>query len=57
MRVLDMEVLVEEGSCQAHREVYIFMDIRAGLNTKVYRTYSWFTRLTRMSLVLCSNIC
>ena len=33
MRVLDMEVLVEEGSCQAHREVYISMDIRAGLNT------------------------
>jgi len=50
-------VLVEEGSCQANRKVYTFMNTRAGLNTKVYRSYSWFTRLTRMSLVLCSKIC
>ena len=35
-----MEVLVEEGSCQAHREVYISMDIRARLNTKVCKLQS-----------------
>jgi len=33
-----MEVLVEKESCQANREVYIFMDTRARLNTKVCRS-------------------